>query len=234
MIQKELIARSPLRILERSTHGGLGKGNLGVLAARRGVGKTACLVHIATDQLLRGRHVIHVSFAMNTGHIVDWYEDIFREISLKYGLDQAMSVHDEIVRHRIIMNFNQQTLRLAQAIGSVRSIIRDGHFAADCVVVDGYDFTRASLEELRQVRAFAAEQDLEIWFSASLGHDQPRYDAAGIPELLVPFLEQISVLICLRPQDKHIRLQLVKDHDSAVAENPDLELDPKTLLIAQE
>jgi KaiC/GvpD/RAD55 family RecA-like ATPase len=198
MIQNELIARSPLRILERSTHGGLGKGNLGVLAARRGVGKTACLVHVATDQLLRGKHVIHVSFAMNAAHIVDWYEDIFREISQQYSLEQTMAVHDEIVPRRIIMNFNQQTMRLAQAIGSVRAMIREGHFTADCVVVDGYDFARADLEELRLVRSFAAEQGLEIWFAASLGDEQPRYDKAGVPELLGPFMEQISVLICLR------------------------------------
>jgi hypothetical protein len=234
MIQKELIARSPLRILERSTHGGLGKGNLGVLAARKGVGKTACLVHIATDHLLRGRYVIHLSFAMNTGHIVDWYEDIFREISQKYRLEQVMAVHDEIVSHRIIMNFNQKSVSLPQAIGSVRSMIRDGHFAADCVVVDGYDFARASLEELRQVRRFAAEQGLEIWFAASLGYDQPCYNNAGLPELLAPLMEEISVLICLQPQEKHTRLQLVKDHDSVVAENTHLALDPKTLLIAQD
>ena len=104
MIKKELNARSPLRILERSTQGGLGKGNLGVIAARQGVGKTACLVHIATDQLLQGKQVIHVSFATNPSHIVDWYEDIFREIAEKFGLESAMAVHDEMIRGRIIMN----------------------------------------------------------------------------------------------------------------------------------
>jgi len=49
MIMEDLISRSPLRILENSIHGGLGKGNIGVLASRKGVGKTACLVHIATE-----------------------------------------------------------------------------------------------------------------------------------------------------------------------------------------
>ena len=46
MIKKELISKSPLRILEKSIHGGVGKGNLGVIAARKGIGKTACLVHM--------------------------------------------------------------------------------------------------------------------------------------------------------------------------------------------
>ena len=62
MIKKELITKSPLRILEQSIHGGIGKGNIAILAAPKGLGKTACLVHIATDQLLQGKHVIHVSF----------------------------------------------------------------------------------------------------------------------------------------------------------------------------
>ncbi len=45
MVKSELINRSPLRILEKSIQGGVGKGNIGVIASRKGVGKTACLVH---------------------------------------------------------------------------------------------------------------------------------------------------------------------------------------------
>jgi hypothetical protein len=234
MIQSELVARSPLRILERSTRGGLGKGNIGAIAARRGVGKTACLVHIATDQLLRGKQVVHVSFAADTGHIIDWYEDIFREISRKFNLDAAMGVHDEIVRRRIIMNFHQDGVSLSRVMSSVRTLIRDGHFSADSIVVDGYDFGRSRLEELAAVRGFAEELGLEVWFAASLGYDQPVYDAAGIPELLQPFAGEIDVLVCLRPVENHIRLQIVKDHDAPVPPDLHLNLDPKTLLIAEE
>jgi hypothetical protein len=234
MIKQELNDRSPLRIFERSTRGGLGRGNLGVIAARQGVGKTACLVHIATDQLLQGRQVIHVSFATNPRHIVDWYEDIFREIAEKFGLESVMAVHDEMIRRRIIMNFNQASIRLPQVAGSLRSMIRDGHFAADSIVVDAYDFSAVTRSELEQVRAFAAEQELEIWFSVSLGYDHPSYNAEGIPTLLVDLMEELSILICLKPEEKHVRLQLVKDHGAAVPEDLHLKLDPKTLLIARE
>ncbi len=234
MVKQELNKRSPLRILERSTHGGLGKGNLGVIAARRGTGKTACLVHIATDQLLQGKQVIHVSFAGNPSHIVDWYEEIFREIADKFDLESVMSAHDEIVRQRIIMNFNQEGVPLSQVMGSLRSIIRDGHFAADCIVVDGYDFSRSSSDELAEVRRFASEQGLEIWFSVSLGCEQPRYNRTGVPPLLEKFIDQFSILICLRPEDRRIHLQLVKDHDAEVPEDLHLKLDSKSLLIATE
>ena len=234
MVRSELIKRSPWRILEKTTNGGLGKGNLGAIAARRGVGKTACMVHLATDQLLEGRQVIHVSFSASTSHIVDWYEDIFSEVAQLEGLENAMDVHDEIIRHRIIMNFNQRGVPMAKVLGSVRSMIRDGHFAADLIIVDGYDFAGASRHELAEVRSFAGELGLEVWFSVSLGHEEPRYTPAGIPELLAGVIDEFAILICLHAEERHVRLQLVKDHDSPVLEVLHLELDPKTLLIARE
>ena len=57
MYRKEVNEQSPLRILEQSTHGGLGRGNLGVVMARAGVGKTAFLVHIALDDMMRERKI---------------------------------------------------------------------------------------------------------------------------------------------------------------------------------
>lgn len=234
MVRKELVKRSPWRILERTAHGGLGKGNLGAIAARKGVGKTACMVHLATDQLLEGRQVIHVSFSASTAHIVDWYEDIFAEVAHKAGLENAMEVHDEIIRQRIIMNFNQQGVTLSRVLGSVRSMIREGHFAADLIIVDGYDFARASRQELQEVRRFAGELGLEVWFSVSLGHEKPELTPAGIPELIAGVVDEFALLILLRAEERHVRLELVKDHDAPIPEPLHLELDPKTLLIAEE
>src|SRR5512136_3433002 len=103
MIMEDLISRSPLRILENSIHGGLGKGNIGALASRKGVGKTACLVHIAADKLLQGKPVIHVSYASRVDHIMTWYEDIFKELAKSSKTRSALDDFDELVRTRGIM-----------------------------------------------------------------------------------------------------------------------------------
>jgi hypothetical protein len=132
------------------------------------------------------------------------------------------------------MNFNQQGVPLQKVLGSVRSMIRDGHFAADLIIVDGYDFTQAGRQELQEVRRFAAELGLEVWFSVSLGHEEPRCSPEGIPELLAGVIDELSILICLRAEERHVRLQLIKDHDARIVEKLHLELDPKTLLIARE
>jgi hypothetical protein len=234
MVKAELIKRSPLRLLEKSIHGELKPGAIGVLASRKGVGKTACLVHISTDKLFQNKHVIHVSFAGRTDHIISWYEDIFREIAQKRRLDDAMEVHDELIKNRVIMNFSQEGATADQVITSLQAMITDGHFDANLIVVDGYDFEKGDPETLKKVKAFAAEAGIAVWFSASTHREQPETDENGLPKLLSPYGEEIDVLITLEPTEKHVKLKLVKDYDKYPSEDLHLKLDSKSLLIAEE
>jgi hypothetical protein len=233
MIRTELIERSPLRILEKSIRCGLGKGKIAVLAARKGVGKTACLVHISTDKLFQGKPVIHVSYAARVDYIIGWYEDIFREIAKKLHLEAAMDVHDELIRNRVIMNFKQDAAHTDQVLRSIEAMIEDGNFAADCIMVDGYDFVRSSAEDLLKFRNFARKAGVEIWFSASLKGEEPLFDEEGIPHELAGYLDQVDVLITLGFQDEHVRLRLVKDCGFPAAGDLKIRLDPKTLLISE-
>ena len=234
MIRNELVKRSPLRILEQSIHGGLGKGNIGVIAAPKGVGKTACLVHIATDQLLEGRHVIHVSFSTDTQHIITWYEDIFEAISERYRLDGAMDVHDDIIKNRVIMNFRQDGVSAQQVQRGIRSMIRDGNFNADVVIVDGYNFEKSTPEEFGSFRQFAQEARIEIWFSASVPRQASHEKHPEIADMLTDYLPHISVFIALKPCDNYIKFRLVKDHEIEPSSDLHLKLDPQLLLIAEE
>ncbi|TVR71566.1 MAG: hypothetical protein EA427_04360 [Spirochaetaceae bacterium] len=233
MVKEELIKRSPLRLLEQSLHGGLETGSIGVFAARKGTGKTACLVHIATDQLLQGNHVIHVSFSGRTDYIVTWYEDIFREIARKRDLIDAMDIHDSIIRNRVIMNFNQDGVTVNQLLRSIQAMIDDGQFHADVVIVDGYDFSKGDPATLVALRDFGRENGLRFWFSASIHREDPR-DEHGVPSVLAPFTEAIDVLISLTPDRDHVKLRLLRDRGEYRPEDLHLELDSRTLLIREE
>src|SRR4029453_16442618 len=102
MYSKYLTARSPLRLLEKGLHGGLGKGNLGLVLAGRGVGKTACLVGIALDDLLRGGHVLHVALDQTVAHVRAFYDTVFEDLSSSTHLEDAARVHAELNRRRSI------------------------------------------------------------------------------------------------------------------------------------
>ena len=232
MVKAELNKRSPLRIFEKSINGGVGKGNIGVLASKKGVGKTACLVHIAMDKLFRGRHVIHVSFSSKVDHITMWYEDIFKEIAKKRELENAVEVHDEIIKNRVIMNFNQEGLETERILKSISAMIEQGHFAADAVIIDGYDYSRASKEDLKAITDFASSTDLEIWTSVSLQKNEP-YDENGIPVVLKDYLDDLAVIVTLQYEGDFVHIKAVKDHEKISPKEMELRLDPKTLLIAE-
>ena len=232
MVKAELIKRSPLRVLEKSIHGGLGRGNIGVLASPKGVGKTACLVHIATDKLFQGKPVIHVSYSSRVDYIITWYEDIFKEIAKNRKLKDAVDVHDEIIKNRVIMNFKQEGSRTEQVLKSVEAMITFGKFTADSIIVDGYDFTRSVCADLEKFKAFAGKLGLEVWFSASLKESgEPLYDGNGIPVVLNPLCAAIDVLITLHSRGEYVELKVAKDHEYPAPGVLAIKLDPKTLLI---
>jgi len=233
MVNAELIERSAIRSLEKSIDGGLGRGNIGVLASRKGVGKTACLVHIATDKLLQGKHLIHVSYASRVDYIITWYEEILKELSKKKGMKAAAEFHDEIIKNRVIMNFNQDGAKTEQVLRSLEAMIVHGNFAAETIIVDGFDFAQGTPEDICKFKEFAGRLGLEVWFSASLKGDDPLFDDKGIPLVLAGFMETIDVLISLRHEGEIVRLDLVKVHGRMEPVKLRLRLDPKTLLIAK-
>ncbi len=233
MVKKELTEKSPLRSLEKAVHGGVGKGNIAVIASKEGVGKTACLVHIATDKLMRDKHVIHVSYANKVDHIVTWYEDIFGEISKKRDLENAMDVHDELIHNRVIMNFNQKGVTVEQVLASVKAMMDNGQKGTDAVIVDGFDFVQGNAEDIKKFKAFAVESNVELWFSDSYRAGAEYLDPQGIPVNLKDDLDDISVIVTLKAQDGYMELKLVKDHEKIVSEDLHLKLNPKTLLIAE-
>jgi len=232
MIKKELIQRSPIRILEKSIHGGLGKGNLGVFTARKGTGKTACLVHVATDKLLNDQNVLHISFADNPNHIETWYKQVFEEVAETYRLERAYEVYHEIIPKRLILHFKQRDRNFADIVKNIDQIARPMNFSPQCLIVDGYPFDMVNPEQLAEWKSFARERDLEIWFSATLHREDLQLDANGIPAPVNRFSDLFSVIIMLNPLKDFIGLKLLKDHDSKDVAKLRLKLDAKTLLIA--
>src|SRR6476469_7700094 len=102
MYRKDVNERSPRRVFEKPMHGGLGRGNVGVVAARAGVGKTALLVQIALDDLLRDRKVLHISHEQAVDHVRAYYDEIFHDLASLSRLEAPDEVHLDVERHRLI------------------------------------------------------------------------------------------------------------------------------------
>ncbi|MDR0456324.1 MAG: hypothetical protein LBH20_06545 [Treponema sp.] len=233
MVLTELIQRSPVRIFEQSIHGGLQAGEIGIIASESGLGKTSVLVQLALDKLLQGKKVIHVSFTQHIHYVLAWYEDIFNEFISKKNLENAGEVKNEVVKNRVLMNFNQDGMSKDQIIKSLRAMITEGGFKAESIIIDGFDFSRTSRERIAGVKDFARELGLSVWYSCTVQDEGKQYDKENIPLLLGDFADLIDVVIVLEPKADHIDLSVSKDRNTHDTKAMAMRLDPKTLLILE-
>jgi hypothetical protein len=233
MIISELIQRSPVRVFEKSIHGGLKAGEVGVIASPSGLGKTSVLVQIALDKLLQEKKVIHVSFTQHAGYVLAWYEDIFDEFIKKKNLENAREVKNEIVKNRVLMNFSQNGVTGDQVLRSLRAMIVEGGFKAEYLIIDGFDFSEMDRERISRVKEFARELALEVWYSCAVpgGGQTGQYTGQKIPVLIKDFVDLIDAVVILEPKADHIEFSVSKDRETYNPPAMALKLDPKTLLI---
>jgi len=230
MIKEELIQRSPVRILEKSIHGGLKAGEIGIIAsASAGVGKTSVLVQLALDKLLQDKKVIHVSFSQHKNYVLLWYADIFEEFTKKKNLVNTEEIKDQLVKNRVIITFNQDAVTEEQILKSLKALIVEGGFDASLIVIDGFDFTRSDRDRIAKMKAAAKELNISIWYSCNTKENGS--GSQKIPELVKGYLDLLDIVIVLEPKTDHVELSALKYGNSTELDALALKLDPKTLLI---
>jgi hypothetical protein len=232
MYAKDVNAQSPLRILEGSIHGGLGRGNLGVVMARAGVGKTACLIQIGLDDLMRDRAVLHVALGQSLEHVHAWYDALFDDLASFTTLDDRDEVRVEIGRRRLIEAFADHKLppeRLEKIVGVLSSSLG---FRPSAIVVDGWDWAgpvellRASLIAFK---ATAKRCDAELWISAQTHRDTTGRHPTSVPPPYDEYTDLIDVAIFLEPHGNHVDVRILKDHDAKAPPDTHLHLDCDTM-----
>ena len=228
MYRSFLNARSPLRLLERGLHGGLGKGNLGLVLAGHGVGKTAFLVCTALDDLLRGDHVLHVALDQTVAHTRAHYDTMFSELAVQARLEDEAVVHAEVDRLRSLRAYPAAGFGAAKLREAVKIEAETGG-APGLVILEGFDVASASRDELLELRALAGELDAEIWLSATC----PDERVPGLPPELDDGSDVFAVILALEPENGTVGLRALKDHDNPDVEALRVALDPRTLLLVR-
>jgi hypothetical protein len=232
MYRKEVHERSPLRVFERSIHGGLGRGNLGLVLSRAGGGKTAFLIAIAVDDLLRDRKVLHVNTRDAAERVREFYDQVFYDLAESSGMSDRAETYRRIERNRRIHSFLGGTFSLAKLQTALGYMSEHADFTPAAIILDGFpDWGRATEEDLEAVKALAVRYECEVWLSGNVHRDGEEKDARGVPLQIARFDRHLSVIVRLDAEAGHVRLRLVKDHESPEVAALQLELDPSTFLV---
>ncbi|MDP2647547.1 MAG: AAA family ATPase [Desulfobacterales bacterium] len=229
MNNTEIILQNPLRIIEDEDGNMLSANSFGAVLARAGIGKTALLVQLALNTLLRKKNVLHISLNDPVNKVTLWYEEVFTHLVNRLEAKEIAKIWESILPHRFIMTFNVDAFSVPKLEERLNDLVQQNIFFPDMIVLDGLNFDNPAAAILEELKALAVKHTLTAWFSVRVH----RHDIPG-PSDMPPFFEQImdlfEVIIRLKPAEKEVYVKILKGKTSGAAQPP-LILDPSTMLL---
>jgi hypothetical protein len=229
MLRKDLILRNPLRVMGYKNDDILDIGEFGAVLARAGVGKTAFLVQLSLNALLRGKNVLHISLEDPVNKVSLWYQEVFNLIANQYKVDQINALWQSLLPHRFIMTFRVEGFSIPKLEERLLDLMEQNIFAPQMMIVDGFPFDESVHQSLMEFKTLTKNHQMPAWFTIRTHrHDDP--GPGGIPIQLAKLSDLFEVAIHLLPVGKEVHVKSLKGAES-FSEQLDLRLDPSTMLI---
>ena len=167
--------KTPWDVINDVMDGGLGKGELGVVVAPAGIGKTWFLQSIGADAVKRGKSVVHYTLELNQAYVGLRYDTIFTGIptaNLKYSMSDVEKVINKLTGNLLIKYFPTRTASVQTLSAHLKNLELHDKMP-DVVVVDYADILRdtSGIKDYRlqlgniyeDLRGLAGEYDIPIW-----------------------------------------------------------------------
>jgi len=160
--------------------GGLADGELGVVMAPAGIGKSWLLINIGANALKRGKNVIHYTLELNQDYVGQRYDSVITGIgaqNLKHHISEIEDKVESIPGELIIKYFPTKSVGIMGLKAHIEKTIILGA-KPDLVIVDYADLLKVNnkkdkheaLEDLyEELRGMAGEYGLPVWTASQAG-----------------------------------------------------------------
>jgi hypothetical protein len=231
-------SRSPLRILEQSSHGAVRPGDLGVVMARAGVGKTAFLVQVGIDHALREKPTLHIAFGEDLDHVRSWYDALFSDLAATaLSAEEVAEARERFNRYHLIHASPRAALDPARLAETLKLYESGLGFVPRAILVEGYEWTGRPASELTNeitlLKELAATVNAELWMTAQTQRAVTTEHPTGVTPPCDGCAELIDLAIFLEPEGSEVSVRLLKDHGEKPSETH-LVLHPDTMQIARD
>ena len=166
----------PLLDANEVLDGGLANGELGVVMAPTGGGKSFFLVNLGYGALAAGKNVIHYSFELSETHVGNRYDSRITGIPTKELRNRMVEAEAQLVRFNggqlYIKEYPPKVATINTIKFHIGRLLSNG-FDPDLIIIDygdlmksrrGYDQKRFELESIfEDLRALSMEMKLPIW-----------------------------------------------------------------------
>lgn len=168
-----LTVPTPWIPINNIVQGGLAKGELGIVVAPSGAGKSWVLASLGAHAVSEGKTVIHYTLELNKIYTSLRYDSIFSGVT-----SENLSLHKESVREKItnlsgtlvVEDYPQKSASINTLRGHLNRCISKG-VIPDLIVVDYADLLKGVGKEVRNelnqiytsLRALASEYSCPVW-----------------------------------------------------------------------
>lgn len=228
MMKSDLILRNPLRLMGHETDDILAPGQFGAVLAHAGIGKTALLVQLALNAMLRNKKVIHVSLG-DPVHKVDLrYQELFQDLARQHEVPQINQLWESIQPNRFIMTFKAEGFSVPKLAERVNDLTSQNIFMPQMVIIDGFPFGESGRDPIAELKELARINGVFVWFTVHTHrHLTPGPD--GMPLLLLHVADLFDLILQLDTKGSEIFIRTLKGGVGAATSS--LSLDPETMLI---
>jgi hypothetical protein len=231
MLKNDLILRNPLRLMGQEHEAIVPEGGFGAVLARAGVGKTALIVQVALDTMLRNKNVLHVSLDDPVEKVSLWYQEVLGSMAHQYHVRQLKELWESIQMNRFIMTFKVEGFSVPKLEERVKDLTEQQIFNPHMVIIDGLPFDESLRTPLEGLKAFSEKHRLHLWFTITTHrHEEPA--TSGLPIQLEPVADLFDAAIQLQPDGKKIHIRCLKGGSGDMDSIGQL-LDPSTMLIME-
>ena len=182
-------------VIDDLADGGLGKGELGVMVAPAGIGKSWALVNIGANAVKAGLKVIHYTLELNEHYVGLRYDSVFTGIAaqeLKYNIDDVKKRLTSIKGNLIVKYYPTKGASVNSISAHIEKCIVQG-FKPDLIIVDYADLLRGTgkSRELRHelgnlyedLRGIAGEHEMPVWTASQANRSALEEDVIGAEKI---------------------------------------------------
>ena len=152
----------PVRAILEKTDGPLGAGQLGVIVAPAGVGKSSLLCHVGLEELLAGGTVLHVSANERIEDVRGKYDQAFRSATGQTASSAASQAYLRTERNRMIHSYRERVFDVDHFRGNIEMLSDVAQFRPTLIVLDGLS-EEALQDQVEALHTLAVDVGVAVW-----------------------------------------------------------------------
>ena len=229
MLKQDIILKSPLGTIIDKSFDSDKKGNFFAVLARAGVGKTAFLVQLALNAMVRDRNVLHVSLNDPVNKVTLQYRELFDNLVDQSREENINDLWHSMLLRRFIMTFRKTSFSVPKFKERLTDLTEQEIFTPDLLIIDGLTFDETFREKLIAMKELAQKKAFHVWFSVN-AHRHEEKDEKGMPLSFSQAEDLFDCVLKLKSEGTATHIQTVKGMKGYFGTTP-VVLDASSMLI---